>query len=70
MLAAVLGVLPVAVFDPKLVPLILVLGAGFLIGTFGHIVKSRTLVIIGIGLIFLVTVLIPLLFFDAVPAGP
>jgi hypothetical protein len=70
MLAAVLGVLPIAAFDPKLVPLILVLGAGFLIGTFGHIIKSRTLVIIGIGLIFLVTVLIPLFFFEVAPAGP
>jgi hypothetical protein len=36
------------------------LGAGFLIGTLGHIVKSRTLVAIGVILILLATVFIPI----------
>jgi hypothetical protein len=38
----------------------ILLGAGFLIGVFGHIIKSRTLVAIGVILIFLATVFIPL----------
>jgi hypothetical protein len=44
--------------DP--VPLIALMGAGFLVGLAGHIVKSRSLVIIGIGLIFLATFVLPL----------
>ena len=36
------------------------LGAGFLIGVFGHIIKSRTLVAAGVLLIFLATVFIPI----------
>ena len=36
------------------------LGAGFLVGTIGHLVRSKTLVTIGITLIFLATVLIPI----------
>ena len=33
---------------------------GFVIGTFGHIIKARTLVAIGIALIFLATFALPL----------
>ena len=33
---------------------------GFLIGTFGHIIKSRGTVAVGVGLIFLATVGLPL----------
>jgi hypothetical protein len=44
--------------DPRF--LLILLGAGFLIGTFGHIVRSRTLVAIGVILILLATVLIPI----------
>jgi hypothetical protein len=33
---------------------------GFLIGTFGHIIKSRTTVAIGVALIFLATFALPL----------
>jgi len=36
------------------------LGLGFLIGTLGHIVKSRTLVTAGILLIFAATIFLPL----------
>jgi hypothetical protein len=32
---------------------------GFVIGTFGHVVKSRTLVALGIGLVFSATVALP-----------
>jgi len=35
-------------------------GMGFLIGVVGHIVKSRTLVAIGVTLIFAATVFIPI----------
>lgn len=35
---------------------------GFLVGTFGHIIKSKTLIIIGVTMIFGATVLIPLAF--------
>jgi hypothetical protein len=38
----------------------ILLGAGFLIGTFGHIIKSRTLVAVGVILIFAATVFIPI----------
>jgi hypothetical protein len=36
------------------------LGAGFLIGVFGHIIKSKVMVAIGVTMIFLATVLIPI----------
>jgi hypothetical protein len=39
---------------------LILLGFGFLIGTAGHIVKSRTLVTIGILLIFAATVFLPI----------
>jgi hypothetical protein len=35
--------------------------AGFVIGIFGHISKTKTLVALGIGLIFLGTFVLPLL---------
>ena len=40
--------------------LIVLLGLGFLIGTVGHIVKSRTLQIAGVLLIFAATIFLPL----------
>jgi hypothetical protein len=39
---------------------VVLLGLGFLIGTLGHIVKSRTLVVAGILLIFAATIFLPL----------
>jgi hypothetical protein len=39
---------------------IALMGIGFLVGTFGHIVKSKTLVAAGLLMIFLATVLLPL----------
>ena len=40
--------------------LIVLLGLGFLIGTAGHIVKSRTLQIAGVLLIFAATIFLPI----------
>ncbi len=40
--------------------LIVLLGLGFLIGTIGHIVKSKTLIAAGILLIFAATIFVPL----------
>lgn len=40
--------------------LIVLLGLGFLIGTAGHIIKSRTLQIAGILLIFAATIFLPI----------
>ena len=39
---------------------VVLLGLGFLIGTLGHIIKSRTLVAAGILLIFAATVFLPI----------
>ncbi len=39
---------------------VLLLGAGFVVGVFGHIVKSKTLVAVGIGLVFAATVALPI----------
>jgi hypothetical protein len=39
---------------------ILLLGLGFAIGTVGHILKSRTLVTIGVILVFAATIFIPI----------
>jgi hypothetical protein len=39
--------------------LIVLLGLGFLIGTVGHIIKSRTLVAVGVLLVFAATFLLP-----------
>ena len=38
---------------------IAIFGLGFLLGIFGHLFKSKTLVAAGIGLIFLATMFIP-----------
>jgi hypothetical protein len=38
----------------------ILLGLGFLIGAFGHLVRSRTLVAVGVILIFAATVFIPI----------
>jgi hypothetical protein len=41
-------------------PLIALMGAGFVVGVIGHLTRTRSLVIIGIGLIFLATFVLPL----------
>jgi len=47
--------------DAQIAPFLVVLVLGFVVGTMGHIVKSRTTIAIGIALIFIATVLLPLL---------
>jgi hypothetical protein len=41
---------------------IVLLGLGFLIGTLGHIIKSKTLIAAGILLIFAATIFLPLVY--------
>ena len=62
-----LGLLPTAFFydphpefgtDPR--PFVAMMIAGFVIGVFGHIARVKSLVALGIGLIFLATFLLPL----------
>ena len=38
---------------------LVLLGVGFLVGIFGHIIESKTLVALGIGLVFSATVALP-----------
>jgi hypothetical protein len=45
--------------DPTL--FIVMMAAGFVVAVAGHIVRSRSLVALGIGLIFLATFVLPLL---------
>jgi len=61
--------LPLAI-DAQIAPFVIMLAVGFLVGTIGHIIKSRTVVAIGIGLIFLATVLLPLVLLSPQKAGP
>ena len=49
--------------DPNLTAFIVVMLVGFLVGTYGHVIKSRTLIIAGIVMIFGATVVLPLLIF-------
>ena len=42
------------------VPFVIMMLAGFLLGTAGHLVRSRSLVVLGIGLIALAAFLLPL----------
>ena len=41
-------------------PLIALMGLGFVVGVVGHLTKTRSLVVIGIGLIFVATFVLPL----------
>jgi hypothetical protein len=49
--------------DPAFTPYLIGIVLGFAVGAFGHLVKSNTLIGTGIGIIFLVAVLLPLLRF-------
>ena len=44
--------------DPR--PFVALMVAGFVIGVFGHIARVKSLVALGIGLVFLATFLLPL----------
>jgi hypothetical protein len=58
-----LSLLPLADFTSSAGPFAGVMLIGFVVGVAGHVVKSRTLVALGIGLIFLATVIAPLVLF-------
>jgi hypothetical protein len=48
-------------FGSNPTPFVLMMVAGFVIAVAGHIVRARSLVALGLGLIFLATFLLPLL---------
>jgi hypothetical protein len=48
-------------FGASPTPFIVLMIAGFVIGVFGHITRTRGLVALGIGMIFLATFLLPLI---------
>lgn len=49
--------------DPNLALFVGVMLAGFVIGTIGHIVHSRALILLGIATVFAATIVLPLLIF-------
>ena len=49
--------------DPSLAPFIVLMLLGFLVGTYGHVVRSRALILTGIVMIFAATVILPLVVF-------
>ena len=51
---------PLAAFDPLPTPFVVLMGVGFLVGTVGHVYKSKTLIVTGISLIFMATLGLPL----------
>ena len=58
--SAILGRRMLAAFTPSPVPFIGLMALGFLVGTIGHVYKSKVAVATGIGLIFMSTLLLPL----------
>jgi hypothetical protein len=48
-------------YDPPLAPFIAVMVLGFLVGIAGHIWGSKTAVAMGIGMVFLATLILPLI---------
>jgi hypothetical protein len=49
-----------SVLPDRIEPYVALMGLGFLVGVFGHLARSRWLVVIGIVLIFLATLLFPI----------
>jgi len=47
-------------FGANPIPFVIMMLAGFLVGIAGHLVRSRSLVVLGIGLIALAAFLLPL----------
>jgi hypothetical protein len=54
-------VLILAAFDPSPGPFIALMALGFLVGTGGHVYKNQWAVGIGIAMVFMATLLLPLL---------
>jgi hypothetical protein len=50
----------VLAFSPSPTPFVVLMVLGFLIGTAGHVYRSRPAIATGIGLIFIATLLLPL----------
>jgi hypothetical protein len=42
-------------------PLIALMALGFVVGAAGHLIRSKPLIVVGIGLIFLATFVLPLI---------
>ena len=55
--------MPFAAFAPSPVPFIVLMGIGFVVGVAGHVYGSRALIATGIGLIFIATLLLPLVLY-------
>jgi hypothetical protein len=53
--------------DPR--PFVAMMLAGFVIGVAGHVVRSRSLVVVGVALVFLGTFLLPLAVYVAKSSG-
>ena len=58
--AALLSIPSGSLLPDRIEPYLAMMGIGFLVGTFGHLSRSRWMVVIGILLIFLATLLFPI----------
>jgi hypothetical protein len=45
------GILQLAAVSDNVAPYAVVMGLGFLIGTYGHVIKSRTVILVGIAMV-------------------
>jgi hypothetical protein len=54
---------PLAAFDPSPEPFIALMALGFLVGVTGHVYKRNWLVATGIAMVFMATILLPLLLY-------
>ena len=63
---------PAAVLPEGIRPYIALMGLGFIVGAFGHLIRSRWVVAIGVIMIFLATLLFPIAIhvFEDRPAPP
>jgi hypothetical protein len=52
--------IPLALLPHAIGPYLYLMIAGFVVGTWGHMMKNRLVVAVGIGMIFLATLLLPL----------
>jgi hypothetical protein len=52
--------IPLAILPHEVKPYLALMVIGFVVGTFGHMSRSRAMVAIGIGMIFAATLLLPL----------
>jgi hypothetical protein len=53
----------IAAAEPSPVPLLILIGLGFFVGVIGHILRNKTTIATGIGLIFLGSVGLPLVLY-------